>query len=265
MAVRRVAGNEHPADLIALGDCNAQIPETDVFELGVELKSRRLVQHAEKVEVVARCFLRHRRVEEEPLAHVDPSEELPIALQVGMHGPIGRALRITLLETLVEFSRAEYDQHHQLVEVGADPGNPDLLAHDGMAAIAADHVVRLDDFADAIFCNGDPRLACVLFDRGGSPAEARLDTRQGRHLRAQHLFHLILRQTIVLLEIVVVHQQASSRRVIIRAVQITISGDLADGETGRHHPGGAQLIDDTHEVEMLESTMGEILAFRNAA
>src|SRR5439155_14780934 len=79
MAVRGVAGDEGAADLVFLRDRDPQIPEADVVELDREGKTRSLVQHAGEVEILARGVLRHRRVEEEALAHVDAAEELPIA------------------------------------------------------------------------------------------------------------------------------------------------------------------------------------------
>ena len=42
-----------------------------------------------------------------------------------------------------------------------------------------------------------------------------------------------------------------------------MAGDLADREARRQEPRGAQLIDDAHEVEMLERALGEVLAFGN--
>ena len=82
MAVRGVAGDEHAADLIFLGDRDAQVPEADVVELAGELEAGGPLQQAVEVEIVARGVLRHRRVEEEALADVDAAEELPVALQV---------------------------------------------------------------------------------------------------------------------------------------------------------------------------------------
>ena len=150
MAVRGVAGDEHAADLVSLGDRDAQVPEADVVELGLERKARRLLQQAEEIEIVPRGVLRHRRVEEEALADIDAAEELPVALEVRMHRPVDRLRRKALAELLVQLARAEHDQHHELVEVVAAPRNADLLAHDRMAAVAADDVVGLQHLARAV-------------------------------------------------------------------------------------------------------------------
>jgi hypothetical protein len=62
-----------------------------------------------------------------------------------------------------------------------------------------------------------------------------------------------------------VHQLAAGRREPIRAVQVAIAGDLADREARRQEARRAQLIDDAHEIEMLERPMGQVLPFGNAA
>src|SRR4029079_567023 len=82
MAVRGIAGDEDAADLVVLGDLHAQIPETQVFELGLEWKSGRFFQQALEIEVLPRGVSRRRGMEEEALADIDAAEELPVALQV---------------------------------------------------------------------------------------------------------------------------------------------------------------------------------------
>ena len=204
-------------------------------------------------------------MEEEALADVDPAEELPVAVEIRVHGAIDRLRRKALAELVVQLARAHHDQHHELIEVVAAARNADLFAHDGMAAVAADQIIALQHLACAIPGDGDARAARVLLDLGGGPAEAALDVRQGRHLGPQHLFHLVLRQPVVLLEVVVVDQLAARGREPIFPVQVAIAGDLADREAGRQEPRRAQLIDDAHEVEMLERAMGEVLPLGNAA
>ena len=181
-----------------------------------------------------------------------------------MHGAIDRLRRKALAELVVQFARAQHDQHHELVEVVAAAGNADLLAHDGMAAVAADDVIALQHLGRAILGDGDARTGRVLLDLGRRPAEPALDLRQGRHLRPQHLFHLVLRQPVVLLEVIVVDQLAARRREPILPVQVAMAGDLADREARRQEARGAQLIDDAHEVEVLERAVGEVLALGNA-
>ena len=176
MAVRGVAGDEHAADLVLLGDRDAQVPEADVVELGLERKAGRLLQQPVEIEIVPRGVLRHRRMEEEALADVDPAEELPVAVQVRVHRPVGRLRRKALAELLVQLARAEHDQHHELVEVVAAARNADLLAHDGMAAVAADDVIGLQHLARAVLGDGDARAARVLLDLGRRSSRTGLST-----------------------------------------------------------------------------------------
>ena len=178
MAVRGVAGDEHAPDLVFLRDRDAQVPEPDVIELGLERKPGRLVQQGLEIEIVPRGVLRHRRVEEEALADVDPAEELPVAVEIRVHGAIDRLRRKALAELVVQLARAQHDQHHELIEVVAAARNADLLAHDGMAAVAADQIIALQHLARAIPGDGDARAVRVLLDLGGGPAEAALDVRQ---------------------------------------------------------------------------------------
>ena len=142
-----------------------------------------------------------------------------------MHRPIGRARR-KALEALVQLARAEHDQHHELVEVGAAARDADLLAHDRMAAVAADDVIGLQHLA-----LGAASLAMVtraplrvLLDLVCAVQPNALSTFGSvRHPRAQHLFHLVLRQPVVLLEVVVVDELAPRRRVPVLAHQIAVA------------------------------------------
>jgi hypothetical protein len=165
----------------------------------------------------------------------------------------------------VQLARAEHDQHHELVEVVAAARNADLLAHDRMPAVAADNVICLQNLGLTVFRDSHARAAGVLLNLRGGPAESRLDARLRRHLGAQHLLHLVLRQPVVLLEVIVVHQLAAGRCKPIRSVQVAIAGDLADREARRQETRRAQLIDDAHEIEMLERAVGEVLALGDAA
>ena len=54
---------------------------------------------------------RHGGMKEPALADVDAAEELPIAVEIGMHHAIDRALR-KALEPFVQFARAEHHQRH---------------------------------------------------------------------------------------------------------------------------------------------------------
>ena len=91
----------------------------------------------------------------------------------------------------MQLVRAEQRQHHQLVEIGAAAFDADLLAHGGMAAVAADDVVRLQNVSRS----APPSLTTVtctplvvLRDGFGGPAEARFDVLKLRHSLAQDIF-----------------------------------------------------------------------------
>ena len=117
-----------------------------MVELAGEREAGDALQQAVEIEIAGRGVGRHRRVEEEALADVDAAEELPVAVEVRMQHAIGRALG-KALEPLVQLARAEHGQHHELVEVGAAARDADLLAHQRMAAVAADHIVGLEHLA----------------------------------------------------------------------------------------------------------------------
>ena len=80
-------------------------------------------------------------MEKEPLAHVDAAEELPVALELGLHDPVGRGRR-EALEELVQLPRAEDRQHHALVEVAPATVDAHALPHQRLAAITAHDVLR---------------------------------------------------------------------------------------------------------------------------
>ena len=63
-----------------------------VVELGVELEPRGAVQQRLEVVVLLGRVVRHRRVEEPPLAHVHASEEHPVALQRRVERAVRRHL-----------------------------------------------------------------------------------------------------------------------------------------------------------------------------
>jgi len=115
-------------------------------------------------------------VEEPAFADVDSAKELPVTLQIGMDHAIGGTRRKTL-KPLVQLARAEQRQHHQLCKVGAIAGDAGLLADHGVAAVAADGVIRLENLPlrAAVFRNFDLHAGGVLSDRFGGPAEACFD------------------------------------------------------------------------------------------
>src|SRR5262245_13079509 len=194
VAVSGIAGDEHAADLIALGDRHAHVPVADVVVFGLKLQSDDLLDQGMDVVGLAIDLVGHRRVEEPALADVDAAEELPVALELRRQHPVGRAYREATAERLVQLARAKYGEHHELVVVVAAPLDADLLAHDGMAAVAADRVVALQHLPTrpAFLRNGYADAVRVLGDRRGGPAKPGLDSRQLRHASAQHALHLVL-------------------------------------------------------------------------
>src|SRR5215211_246474 len=140
MAMSRVAGDEDPPLSISIRYCDAQVPETDVVELTLELESRCFLDKTMEIEILSRGVFVHRGVEEKAFAHVHSAKELPISLQVGMHYAIGGALR-EALEPLMQLPRAENGEHHAGIVISSIPANAKRLAHSRMRAVSADDVV----------------------------------------------------------------------------------------------------------------------------
>src|SRR5579872_2930951 len=145
MRMRRVAGDKDPSRLVSLGHRNPQIPEADMVECASERKAGGLLQQGPEVVVVAGRVGRHRRMKEPAFADVDAAEKLPIAVEIGMDDPIGRA-RWKTLEAFVKLTRTKQRQDHQLVEISAAAGDAGLLADQGTRAVAADGVIGLQSF-----------------------------------------------------------------------------------------------------------------------
>src|SRR5262249_20650482 len=143
-AVACVAGNEHSPDPIPLGNLDAQVPEADVIKLGAKLESSCLLEEAQEIVLLALCVARHRRMEKPALTHVHSSKELPVALQLRLQTPIGRALRKALFESSMELARPKYRQHHALIEVRATAVDAHLLADGRARSVTADDVVGLE-------------------------------------------------------------------------------------------------------------------------
>ena len=104
----------------------------------------------------------------------------------------------------MQLARAEQREHHELIEIGAAAFDADLLAHDGIAAVAADGVIGLKHVpsAAAVFGDGNADAALILLDRLRRPAEPSLDSGELRQSRAQHILALVLRQSFVFLEVI---------------------------------------------------------------
>jgi hypothetical protein len=166
----------------------------------------------------------------------------------------------------VQLARAQYRQHHELIEIGAPARDADLLAHQRMAAVAANGVVRLQHLlrAAAVLGDGDADAVGILRDPLRRPAEGSLDARQLRQARAQAFLGEILRQPLHFLEIIGIDDLAQRRRVPVFAHQVLVCGDPADGEFGRQQPYRAHLVGDTPEVEVLHGALRQTLALGNA-
>ena len=139
VAVRRVAGDEDAARAICVRQCEAQVPEADMLEFNFELGADRLVEKRPEVEIVSRRPKRNRRMEEPGGAQVDTAKEAPVALQLRIEHVVERLAGISL-EQLVQFLRAEDQQHHQPVMVGAGLRYPGSFTHQRAATVAADDV-----------------------------------------------------------------------------------------------------------------------------
>src|SRR5579871_1030587 len=96
MAVRRIPGDEHAPDLVPFGDSDAQVPEPHMVEFACEGATSGLLDEASKIKIVPRGIGGNGGMEKPSFSDVDAAEELPIALQVGMHDPVSRALRESL-------------------------------------------------------------------------------------------------------------------------------------------------------------------------
>ncbi len=203
-------------------------------------------------------------MKEPAFADVDTSEELPIAFQLRVQHPISGARR-KALELFVQFAGAEQRQHHELIEIRAAALDAELPAHRGLAAVATDQVLGLDYFLPGagLLGDGDAHAAGILFYRLGLPAEPAFDAGQLRHSFAQRIFHQILRQAFVFLEIIIVDDFAQRRRVPIIALQIAIRNYAAHRVFRRQHPRGAHRVGDAPAIEVFHRTLRQVLALGN--
>src|SRR5581483_8929935 len=130
-------GDEYAPEAVLAGDHDAQVPEPDVVEVRVEVKAGRVVEQAKEVEVVGCRVARHGRVKEKAFADVDPTEELPVAVELRLHHPV-RGGGWESVEKFVQFLRAEHRQHHALLEVPPAAIDAHALAHQRLATVASD-------------------------------------------------------------------------------------------------------------------------------
>ena len=182
-----------------------------------------------------------------------------------MHRAVGRAWG-KALEALVQFARAEHRQHHELVEIGAAARDADLLAHDRMAAVAADHVVGLEHFAarrPRPRGDRDPHARC----RPARPWSPSSRTGSRRSARSPSSPAAPLPSGIAAAGRSPGNNRGGRvrgrRRVPVFAHQVAVGGDLADRIAARHEARRAQLIDDAPEIEMLERALREVLPLGN--
>ena len=162
----------------------------------------------------------------------------------------------------MQLAGTEHHQHHQFVEHGAAAGDAGLFAHQRARAIATDDVVGGKFFAagSALFGDGDAHAVGVLRDGRCRPALPHIDIANRRQFRRQHRFHAVLRQAVIVLEVIRPHDFATGRGLPILAREIAVGRDLADRKAGRQQARAAQLVGDAEEIEMLERALGEVLA-----
>jgi hypothetical protein len=95
VGVRRVPRDEDTAGPVRVGHLHPQVPEADVLDVAVEREPGGAVQQPGEVVSAHPRAPGDRGVEEELPAHVDPTEEHPVALQRRVQhavgGPVGEA------------------------------------------------------------------------------------------------------------------------------------------------------------------------------
>src|SRR5437764_115523 len=147
-----------------------------------------------------------------------------------------------------------------------DPAGLVSLGHRDLEIPEADIVEIAGDreTGSAVLRYCDLDMIALLLDRFGGPAEPDLDIVEFFKPCAQDVFSLILRQTLVVLEIIRIDDLAQRRRRPIFIVQIAVSDDPAHGVIGRQDACGAQRVHNAPEIEVLDRTLCEILPLRNA-
>src|SRR5258708_39176196 len=110
MAVGSIAGDEDAPAAIAIGGGKAQIPKTDMLEFDIELGACRGMDGAGKIEIVPGGSRRHRGMKEPGGAEIDPAEELPVALQIGVQHAVERLVRKSVQQP-VQHLRTKYQEY----------------------------------------------------------------------------------------------------------------------------------------------------------
>jgi hypothetical protein len=264
MAVRRIAGDEHPAATVAARDVYPQIPETHVFERARHRRSRSPPDQGMDVEVLNGRVPADRRVEEPRPGGVNPPEESPVPLELGVQHPVRCPLR-KALQARVQFARPEHREDHALVEVRPAALNARLLTHPRVCPVAADQVVALDLAAfpaQVLHCRHADAVG-LFGDAGGRPSEHGGDRVQLPHPVAQHGFGQVLGQPFVPLVVEIGDRLAAGRGVPELAFEVFVRRDSPDREPGRQQAGRVQLVGTVPEVEVLQAPCGEVLPLRD--
>src|SRR5262249_55980150 len=192
--------------------------------------------------------------------------ELPIAIERGVHNPIGRTDREALVDPGVEFPRLKDREHHELIEVGAFAPDARLFAHHRMRPVTSDHIIRFEHLAlpaYGLVNEADANAMFILLDRLRGPTVAHIDARQARHALAQDILKKILRQPVVLLKIVLREDLATLERVPVIGHQVAVGHDTGGRDLGRQQTLSPHFIDAAPEIKVFEGTLRQILALRN--
>ena len=175
-------------------------------------------------------------------------------------------MRKALGEAGGQFRRLEHREHHQLVEIGAVALDARLLAHQRVAAIAADQIIGFERLRRAVarLVGGrDAHAVGVLRYLRRQPAEPGLRQRQRRQLPPQHAFEKILRDAVVLLRIILSDRFPPGEGVPMVAHQIAIGGDARGRHMRRQQAARAQFVDAAPEIEALARALRQVLAAWN--
>ncbi len=203
-------------------------------------------------------------MEEPGGAQIHTSEKPPISLQVGMNDAVERLAWISL-QQFVQAARAEHQQHHESIMVRARLRDAGLFPPQRAAAVAADNVVGAQNIPTSAFarCDRDARSAVVLADLLGNPTVADRHAGQFGDAPAKHRFGCILRQPLVVGEVVGPHQLALHPIIGVAAEQRAIGGESAHAVFPRNRPCRTQFSLCAPEVEVLHRPLGQVLSLRN--
>src|ERR1700722_8738857 len=96
MTVCRVAGNEDPALAVFIGERKPQVPESNVLEFHIELRSGGVIQETTKIKAVPVDVGRHRSMKEPIVFKVYSPKESPIAVELRMQDIVEGLARIAI-------------------------------------------------------------------------------------------------------------------------------------------------------------------------